>query len=699
MPWEIIIPTLIFLGIVGTAILFAMSRFYRKVGPEEALVKTGWGGMSVVSGGGMWVVPVAHRVELMDLSVKRIEIARRETSGLICKDNVRADIEVAFFVRVNNTKQDILQVAQALGCKRASEKAALIELFDAKFSEALKTVGKQFDFVDLYTERDQFKDEILKHIGTDLNGYILDDCAIDFLEQTPIENLNEMNILDAEGIKKITNLTAQEHVHANEIRREKEKTIKKQDVEAQEAILELEKQRVEATEKQKREIAEIAAREHAEAAKVQEEQRLRAESARIQTEEELQVAEENKLRQIVVAEKNKERTTAVETERVEKDRLLEVTERERIVGLADIEKEKAIEVEKRNIQDVIRERVAVERSVVEEQQRIKDTEEFATADREKKVAITIAEKDAEEALVKEIKAAEAQKQAAGHEAERVVIEAEAQRTAAEKETAAKKMLAEARQAEVAADGLAEAQVMSVRADAIEKEGAAEANVVEKKLVAEAKGQKAKAEAIEKEGMAEATVSEQKYYAEARGIEQKAEAMKMFDGVGREHEEFKLRLDKDKQIEIAAIDAQKDIAREQSTIVGSALETARIDIVGGETEFFDRIVDSIKAGKSVDRYVNNSEVLSEVKNTFFDGTGSDDFKENLMNFTSKFGINLEDVKDMTVAAVLGKMLFESDDDNTTGGLKRMQKYLKNAGLIDRKVGTLGLGILASEDGDV
>ncbi|MEZ6064583.1 MAG: hypothetical protein R3B90_02495 [Planctomycetaceae bacterium] len=72
-----------------------------------------------------------HAAELMDLSVKRIEIQRRGESGLICKDNVRADIEVAFFVRVNNQKEDILQVAQSLGCRRASEHQSLIELFDA----------------------------------------------------------------------------------------------------------------------------------------------------------------------------------------------------------------------------------------------------------------------------------------------------------------------------------------------------------------------------------------------------------------------------------------------------------------------------------------------------------------------------------------------------------------------------------------
>ncbi len=648
----------------GAALLFA--RFYRKVGPEEAIVRSGKGGLKAASGDGIWIIPILHRAEQMDLSVKRIEIKRQGSSGLICRDNVRADIEVAFFVRVNNRPEDILQVAQSLGCGRASEKAALVELFDAKFSEALKTVGKRFDFVELYEERDKFKDEIMKVIGRDLDGYTLNDCAIDFLEQTPIEMLNQMNILDAEGIKKITDLTAKEHVMANEITREKEKTLKKQDVEAQEAILELEKQRVEAVEKQKREIAEISARQQAEARKVQEEERLRSEGARIATEEQLQVAEENKLRQIIVASRNKERTDAVERERVEKDRLLEVTERERVVGLADIDKEKAIEVEKRNIQDVIRERVMVERSVVEEQQKILDTEEFAKVDRSKRVAVTDAERIAEEALVKEIKKAEAAKKSAEFLAEQVVIEAEAKRTAAEKDTSAMKLLAEGRQAEAAALGLAEAEV-----------------------------QVAKAGAIEKEGTAEASVIEQKFYAEARGIEQKAEAMKLFDGVGREHEEFKLRLNKDKDIEIAAISAQKDIAREQSEIVGQALRTARIDIVGGETEFFDKIVDSIKAGKSVDRWVSNSQVLTDVKDTFFTGNGNGDFRANLKQFTDHFGLSFEDVKDMSVAALLGKLLLESEDDAITRGLKKLQGTIKSMGLSDKKVAALGLAATASE----
>lgn len=659
-------------AIIFSGFLTVVSRFYRKVGPEEALVITGYKGLKVATGEGTLVIPIVHRAEQMDLSVKRIEIARKGEVGLICRDNIRADIEVAFFVRVNNTSNDIRNVAQSLGCKRASSREALVELFDAKFSEALKTVGKHFDFVELYNERDKFKEEILKIIGTDLNGYVLDDCAIDYLEQTPLEKLSPTNILDAEGIKKITDLTAREHVLANNITREKEKTIKKQDVEAQETILELERQRVEAVEKQKREIASLTAREEAEARQVEHQERLKAESARIRTDEELSIAEENKLRQIIVAQKNKERTDAVETERVEKDRLLEVTERERVVGIADIEKDKAIEVEKRNIQEVIRERVIVERAVVEEEERIKDTHEFATADRLKQVTVTKAEMEAQENLVKEVKAAEAQKSSAELLAEKVVIEAEAEKTATEKKSDAIKVMAEAKTADGAAEGLADAQVMIAKATATEKTGQAEANVM-----------MAKAEATEKTGTAEANVMKLKFSSEANGIEEKANAMKLFDEVGRDHEEFKIKINKEKDIELAAITAQQEIAEAQAGIVGEALKSARIDIVGGETTFFDKIVDSIKSGKSIDRFVHNSETLTDIKNTFFNGN-PDYFEDQLQTFISRFGMSFEDAKNLSIAALISQLLVQAESNEDRSTLNRLLATVKNLGISDQKV---------------
>ena len=675
--------------VLFTGFVTAFSKFYRKPGPEEAIVRTGVGGLATITGRGMIVVPLIQEAHLMDLSVKRVLIARDGEDGLICQDNMRADIKVTFFIRVNNQPEDIKTVAETIGPRRASEQDKLEELFEAKFSEALKTVGKNFEFVKLYTERDQFKEQILRVIGTDLNGYVLDDCAIDYLEQTPLERLNPNNILDAEGIKKITQLTALEKVQENQFTREKEKTLKKQDVEAQEAILELEKQRVEAVEKQKREIATITSRENAEAAKIQEEEHLKAETARIRAAEEIAVQEQNKERQVLVAQRSKERTDGVELERVTRDRELEITERERVVGLASIEKEKAIEIEKKNIQEVIRERVAVERAVVEEQERIKNTEAFMGADRQKTVAITLAEKDAQELLVKQVKAAEASKTAADLTAEQVVVEAEARRASAEKDTSATKMLAEAKAADHAAIGLAEAEVMVAKADATERTGTAEANVLQKKAVAEAKGQEARAIGIEKEGAAEAAVMQLKFTSEANGIQEKAEAMKLFDGVGREHEEFKLRLNKDKEIEIAAIHTQKDIAEAQAGIVGEALKTARIDIVGGESTFFDQIVGSIKAGKAVDRFVHNSETVTDIKQTFFNGD-PEYFKNKLAGFVTQFNMTFDDVKDLSVTALIGKLLTMADGDEARSELTRMLDTVAGTSLATRKIASLAGG---------
>ncbi len=645
---QLAVAVVVFVLVVGIAIIVVAGKFYVKVGPDEAIVRTGMGGINVVIDGGTLVYPVVHRYEKMDLTLKSFEIAREGAEGLICKDNIRADIKTAFFIRVDKTADEIKEVAQSIGCKRAAQVETLRELFDAKFSEALKTVGKQFEFVELYDKRDKFKSEILKVIGTDLNGYRLDDCAIDYLEQTRLELLNPNNILDAEGIKKITELTSNEKIKENHFTREREKTLKKQDVEAAEAILELERQRIEATERQKREVAEIQARENATAAKVQHENRLATERAKIAADEEIGIATQNKDRQILVAQRNKERTDGVEMERIVRDKSLEATERERVVGLAVVEKDKALETERRNIQEVIRERVIVERAVVEEQERIKDTEAFAAADRKKKVEITAAEMAAEQSLVKEIKAAEAAKQAAESHGQQIRIEAEAHRDQAESEAAATKMRAEAATIEHSAKGLAEAKVLQ-----------------------------AHAVATQEQGMAEARVMQEKYTAEAQGITEKANAMKELDSVGKDHEEFKLQLEKQKSIEIAAINAQQSIAESQALVLGEALKSAKIDIVGGDGEFFNQITAAVKGGKAIDRFVLSSTVATDVKDTFFTGN-LEQFKQRLGSMIEQLHLSSGDIKDLSVAALIAKLL---SDSNSNGIQSQLVELLGLAGSLD------------------
>jgi len=185
MSISLIAPGLVLLGLVVVLVFGLMGlfkAFYKKVDQGTALIVNDMSAQPKVHFTGALIVPVLYRAELMKISLITLQVDRRGKEGLICKDNMRADITVAFYLRVNETQADVLRVAKAIGADRASDKNAVDELFNAKFSEALKTVGKKFEFTDLFEQRQEFRDEIVKVIGNDLNGYVLEDVAIDYLE-------------------------------------------------------------------------------------------------------------------------------------------------------------------------------------------------------------------------------------------------------------------------------------------------------------------------------------------------------------------------------------------------------------------------------------------------------------------------------------------------------------------------------------
>jgi len=656
--------------VVVVVVIFGMfglfKAFYIKVPQGTALIVNDMSPSPKVHFTGALVYPVIYKKEFMKISLITLEVDRRGKDGLICKDNMRADITVAFYLRVNETQQDVLKVAKAIGVDRASEKGAVNELFNAKFSEALKTVGKKIDFVNLFENRQEFRDRIVEVIGNDLNGYVLEDVAIDYLEQTPKSSLDPHNILDAEGIRKITELTARQNVITNELERNEELAITKKNVETKEALLALARQQSDAEAKQQREIATIQAREQAETLKVQEEERLKAENARISVQEQLDIREQNHQREVEVAEQNRQRAVVIEVEKVTRAKALEIVSREREVELQQIEKEKALEVQRKEIANVIRDRIAVEKTVAQEEERIKEVREVSEADRNKQVAILNAQALAEEELVRQVKQAEADETRSRHKAVELTVTAQAELEAAGKHSEAKKKLAEGIEAERAAPGLADARVREVTAAAMEKEGLAEAKVVAEKLTAQARGEQeqgfaharvieAQAEANQKQGLAEAKVLEeklgaqargdehlanakamatrevgaaeasimlQKYEAEAEGLGKKFSALDSLSDGARAHEEFRMQLEKSFEQAMAGIAANKEIAREQADVLAAALSKAKVDIVGGSGEFFESFAKALSVGKAIEGVAGKSPVVQELLAKFMGSKGKD-----------------------------------------------------------------------------
>src|SRR3954464_3744910 len=109
-----VLPIVIVVGVIALVlfgVLIMVARFYRQVDQGKALIINTMRSEPVVTFTGAVVYPIINRAEVMDMSGKIIEIDRRGKEGLICADNIRADINVNFFVRVNKTQEHVLKVA------------------------------------------------------------------------------------------------------------------------------------------------------------------------------------------------------------------------------------------------------------------------------------------------------------------------------------------------------------------------------------------------------------------------------------------------------------------------------------------------------------------------------------------------------------------------------------------------------------
>lgn len=377
--------------------LFALlNQFLKKAAPGTALIKTGLGlSNALISTSSSIVIPLLHRIEMIDLTVKIVRIIRKGSDSLSCADGIRAEVEVDFYVKINSVDEDIRRVATTIGCERASNLQTMKELFEAKFADALKTAGSKLTFDQLYQNRHQFRDEVLVALGHTqggdviLNGYRLDDVAIHYLEQLPLSKHDENNVLDAKGIKEIAQRTSNEAESANKRLREREVTIATQNQEARTKQLQIEQDLREKEATQQREIKERLSKENALAEKTKQEQEGIEQQALIEKERSVKIAEEKKVQETKVVE----------------------TQRERAILVAQQEKEQAVEIAKIHRETMTAEQlkqklVMLEETAKQEAMKIKAEEQAVTvkaieiANRDKQIELTNADKEAQVQVAK-----------------------------------------------------------------------------------------------------------------------------------------------------------------------------------------------------------------------------------------------------------------------------------------------------------
>ena len=177
---------LIACAVVG--FIIGLRAFFLKAKQGQALVRTGLGGTKV-SFSGIFALPILHRLEVLDLTMKKIVVNRTGSESLCCKDDKLAEMKTVFYIQVNYTLDDVKYVSSTIGCDMTFDLPRLQSKFEPKFSQALEAVCRDFNAEDIYDSREQFMSKLLDYIGMELDGYVLSDFAITQIKPLPKSTL------------------------------------------------------------------------------------------------------------------------------------------------------------------------------------------------------------------------------------------------------------------------------------------------------------------------------------------------------------------------------------------------------------------------------------------------------------------------------------------------------------------------------
>ena len=90
------------------------------------------------------------------------------------------------------------------------------------------------------------------------------------------------------------------------------------------------------------------------------------------------------------------------------------------------------------------------------------------------------------------------------------------------------------------------------------------------------------------------------------------------------------------------------------------------MIGGDGAFFDRFVNAVGAGKAIDATVGSSQVLQHLGREYLSEDGRS-LPSDVKDVLSGFGSN--DVKNLSIAAVLQKLLVGKDPAKVSAFLKQ------------------------------
>ena len=428
---------LIFL-ILFLILLVLFSKFYQRSSKDVAFVRTGMGGEKIVLTSGAMAIPIIHQVTPVNMNTLRLNVERSNDKGLITLDKMRIDIQSAFYVRVKGDKDGVALAAQTLGARTLNPQS-IQELLEGKFVDAIRSVAASMSLEEIHSEGREFTDRVAKLVDDVVtkNGLELESVSLSSMDQTDKQYLDPSNTFDAEGLIKVTRETEESRRTRNEIEKNAELKIAQTNLDVEKKNLNIKRESeyarlqtdLDVTTKQTEQTAKITIIKA-----IKQKEASEVEIAQKEETEKNQLASEKTIKQ--------ERTLtekAIRNAEIEKAKVLEKTEIDRSKEIKIAEKNKEIDLLKKE-QEVVQARdetSKIEVQAVEAEEEVNRRREVAIAEKEKAVSLIRALRTAEEKAVAITGSADSEKLAAADLAEARKITSDAEANAIREELTAR----------------------------------------------------------------------------------------------------------------------------------------------------------------------------------------------------------------------------------------------------------------------
>lgn len=391
------------------------ARLYKRASKEIAFVRTGFGGEKVVMNGGALVLPVLHETMPVNMNTVRLAVERRNGDALITLDRLRIDVRAEFYVRVRPDREALATAAQTLG-QRTMHPEALKELVEGKFVDALRSVAAGMTMNQLHEQRSEFVQKVQQVSSADLamNGLELESVSLTGLDQTSIEHFNANNAFDAEGLTKLTEQIELRKKARNDIEQDTRVQIEAKNLEASRTSFTIARDAEFARLEQERELEVRRAEQASEIARQQTDRQREADQARIAAKQQTDAAQ-------IEADR------AIQEARIAQEQALAIARQEQQIAVQNKSREES--QAKAEADQARAEAVAAE-------ERVGTARETEVAERQKRIELIDAAREAERAAIGIKVQAEAEAQAAADRAA-------ALRAAAQGEAEAEKLRADA----------------------------------------------------------------------------------------------------------------------------------------------------------------------------------------------------------------------------------------------------------------